>query len=379
MREEHSESVTDFRGTVTFPLFVHAVLLLLGLWGCLAIYNATVYSNAPFHFAVRQFIWLLTGFVIMFCASRISFLRYERYSLCLAAAFFLPLLLVLFLGVRINGMRGWFAFGSVFIQPSEIAKPFYLLLLCWICTRTNGDLRRFILLGGTALIWFVIIGAQPDFGTVIIYCFGLFAVYMISGGSYRMLIIPTLLAMAAAVWIIMEKPYVLMRLKGFLDPAADPGGAGWHIMQFQYTLARGGFLGVNWGNCLWANSYLPLSYSDSAFASLTEAIGFIGVLPIIFGFLAFAYVGYRLAERTEPGFRRLFISSMTAMITFQAFVHISVNVGLMPPTGITLPMFSYGGSSLISTMLGAGMILSAARKDHVDDEEMILPNQASDK
>jgi len=122
-----------------------------------------------------------------------------------------------------------------------------------------------------------------------------------------------------------------------------------------------------------------LSYSDSAFASLTEAIGFIGVLPIIFGFLAFAYVGYRLAERTEPGFRRLFISSMTAMITFQAFVHISVNVGLMPPTGITLPMFSYGGSSLISTMLGAGMILSAARKDHVDDEEMILPNQASDK
>ncbi|OGV37226.1 MAG: hypothetical protein A2X48_12645 [Lentisphaerae bacterium GWF2_49_21] len=363
MREENSEVGMDFRGTVTFPLFVHAVLLLLGLWGCLAIYNATVYSNAPFHFALRQFIWLIIGFACMFCASKIPFSQYMKHAPWLAAAFFIPLVLVLFLGVRINGMRGWYAFGSVFIQPSEMAKPFYILVLCWISSLSAGSLKKFMLLMMMALVWLLPVAAQPDFGTVIIYVFGMLAVYLISGGSYLMLVFPFLAAIPASIWVILEKPYVLMRLKGFIDPMADPTGSGWHIMQFHYTLARGGFFGVNWGNCLWANSYLPLSYSDSAFASLTEAIGFIGVLPVIFGFSLFAYVGYRLAERADSDFRRLFICSMTAMITFQAFVHISVNVGLMPPTGITLPMFSYGGSSLVSTMLGAGIILSAAKKE----------------
>jgi cell division protein FtsW len=187
------------------------------------------------------------------------------------------------------------------------------------------------------------------------------AVYMIAGGSYLLMLIGFLAVIPGVVLIIIEKPYVLTRITGFLNPMDDPMGAGWHILQFQYTLARGGLFGASWGNCLWANSYLPLSYSDSAFAALTEAIGLVGVLPVIFGFTLFAYLGYRMASRTEENIRRIFICSMTSMVTFQAFVHISVNVGLMPPTGITLPMFSYGGSSLLATMIAAGIILSAAR------------------
>jgi cell division protein FtsW len=361
MREMNSEHNGKSAGGITLPLLVHAVLFMLGLWGCLAIYNATVYSNAPFYLAGRQFIWLIAGLFAMHYASKVEFSLYRKYAPFLAVLIYIPLLLVLVFGIKINGMKGWFAFGSVFIQPSELAKPFFILALCWVCDRYSSASKKFLILFIVTALWILPVSFQPDFGTVLVYVFGMAAVYLIAGGSYMFMLVSVFAVIPAGLLIVIEKPYVLARITGFLNPLADPTGAGWHILQFQYTLARGGLFGASWGNCLWANSYLPLSYSDSAFAALTEAIGFIGVLPVIFGFTIFAYVGYRMASRTEENMRRIFICSMTSMVTFQAFVHISVNVGLMPPTGITLPMFSYGGSSLLSTMIGAGIILSAAR------------------
>ncbi len=363
MKETNSDLGGKSAGAITLPLVVHAVLFMLGLWGCLAIYNATVYSNAPFYLAGRQFIWLIAGLFAMYYTSKVEFSFYRKYAPVLAVLIFIPLLLVLVFGIRINGMKGWFAFGSVFIQPSEIAKPFFILALCWICDRYSSASKKFLILFVVTALWILPISFQPDFGTVLVYIFGMAAVYLVAGGSYWFMLASVFAAIPAGLLIIIEKPYVLARITGFLNPLDDPTGAGWHILQFQYTLARGGLFGASWGNCLWANSYLPLSYSDSAFAALTEAIGFIGVLPVIFGFTLFAYLGYRMASRTEGNMRRIFICSMTSMVTFQAFVHISVNVGLMPPTGITLPMFSYGGSSLLATMIGAGIILSAARED----------------
>ncbi len=363
MKETNSERDAKSAGAITLPLVVHAVLFMLGLWGCLAIYNATVYSNAPFYLAGRQFIWLIAGLFSMYYVSKVEFTFYIKFAPLLASLIFIPILLVLVFGIRINGMKGWFAFGSIFIQPSEIAKPFFILALCWICNKYSCASKKFLLLFIVTLLWVLPISFQPDFGTVLVYVFAMAAVYLIAGGSYLFMLVSVFAVIPAGLLIIIEKPYVLARITGFLNPLEDPAGAGWHILQFQYTLARGGLFGASWGNCLWANSYLPLSYSDSAFAALTEAIGFIGVLPVIFGFTLFAYVGYRMASRAEENMRRIFICSMTSMVTFQAFVHISVNVGLMPPTGITLPMFSYGGSSLIATMIGAGMILSAAREE----------------
>lgn len=361
MKEPNSECGGKSAGAITLPLVVHAVLFMLGLWGCLAIYNATVYSNAPFYLAGRQFIWLIAGLFAMYYTSKVDFAFYGKFAPALAVLIFLPLLLVLVFGIRINGMKGWFAFGSVFIQPSEIAKPFFILALCWICDRYQSASKKFLLLFTVTALWILPVSLQPDFGTVLVYIFGMAAVYLLAGGSYWFMLVSVFAVIPAGLLIIIEKPYVLTRITGFLNPLDDPTGAGWHILQFQYTLARGGLFGASWGNCLWANSYLPLSYSDSAFAALTEAIGFVGVLPVVFGFTLFAYLGYRMASKTEENIRRTFICSMTSMVTFQAFVHISVNVGLMPPTGITLPMFSYGGSSLLATMIGAGIILSAAR------------------
>lgn len=350
------------------PAAVYILLLLLGLWGCLAVYNSTVYSNSPFYFAGRQFIWLLAGISVLTVSSKIPFQVYKKFTPLLAAGIYLPLLLVLWLGVRINGMKGWFAFGSLFIQPSELAKPVFILTLCWICARYPSGYKsrqwpdkHSLFLFFVTFLYILPIVFQPDFGTVMVYIAGFIVVYLLSGGNYMRLFLFFAAFLPFGVWGLMKKTYIVARLVGFFGPQEDPFGAGWHILQFQYTLARGGFWGASWGKSLWANAYLPLSHSDSAFASLTEAIGFIGVVPVIFGFSILAYAGCHLTSKMEDDFSRLYISSIAIFIAVQALIHMSVNVGLIPPTGITLPMFSYGGSSLVSTMFGVGILLSAAQ------------------
>ena len=339
-----------------------SILMLMGLWGALGIYNATVFSDAPFLYAGKQLIWLFIGLITIWICSTIPFKIYKQYILHLTIACYISLLLVLFIGIKINGMKGWFDLGFGYLQPSELSKPIFILSLCLVAKIAKNHKQLLLYLGTLTLIWAIPIALQPDFGTLFIYLTGFLTVYILAGGKFTYLLPPFLAMLPVSYYIYIHKPYVTARITGFLDPEKNAMGSGWHILQFQYTMARGGFSGQSWGDSLWANSYLPLSYSDSAFASLVEAIGFIGTIPVIAGFCALAYAGYRLSMKTHNDIDKLFISSLSILITIQAFTHISVNVTMFPATGITLPMFSYGGSSLISTMASFGIILSAIRK-----------------
>lgn len=350
---------------------VYLTLFLLGLWGCLAIYNATAFCERPFHFAFRQFLWLIIGSAVLWLCSKIRSHVYWRCVPIIAVVAYVPLWLVLIpgLGVEVNGMRGWFALpespwlGPVYLQPSEVGKVPFVLLLCWIGRRVDSPMKRFPVLLGVASLWIFPIALQPDFGTLLIYVAAFLVVYWVSDGSVLVMIGVLLAAVPGVCVLAVKVPYVSDRLRGFWSPGGDPTGAGWHVLQFQYTMARGGLWGTDWGKSLWSNAYLPLAYSDSSFASLTEAVGFIGALPVIAGFLLLAWLCAYLAAKTEDSRSRLFILAMGVVIVIQAFVHISVNTGLIPPTGITLPMLSYGGSSLVSTLLAFGVILSLAKDD----------------
>ncbi|NOY74861.1 MAG: FtsW/RodA/SpoVE family cell cycle protein, partial [Kiritimatiellaeota bacterium] len=249
------------------------------------------------------------------------------------------------------------------VQPSEIAKPVFLFSLSSLFAGKRGlkGARLAALMMLLTFFWTFPIALQPDFGTLTVYIMGFIVVYIVSGGKLIFLLPGFLFALAGSVWVFIRSPYVLERVLAFLDPSADPTGSGWHILQFKYTLARGGFSGRDWGGAVWSNAYLPLSYSDSTFASLTESVGFAGATPVIIGYCVLAYLCYRLSLLAKGESRRVFIFSVGMLVAAQAFLHMSVNVGLFPPTGITLPMFSYGGSSLISTMFGFGMALSAAK------------------
>ena len=347
---------------LTLPMLTVSILFFMGLWGCLAIYNATSFSNTPFHYAGRQLLWLIIGIGALWGTSQINFEKYEKYLWSIASLLYLSLLIVLFTGLRINGMRGWFDLGFCLIQPSELAKPIYILSLCSILKKQPSPLKLFTRMIALTIIWCIPLALQPDFGTMLVYVCGFLAVYILANGRLIYLLPLSLGAAPLAYFIYRTKPYIIARFSAFFNPESDPTGAGWHILQFQYTIARGGFSGQSWGNAFWSNAYLPLSYSDSSFASLVEAIGFAGTFPVIIGFVALAFAGYRLSSKIEDPARKIFIFAMPVLITSQALTHMSVNVGLLPPTGITLPMFSYGGSSLLSIMISFGMILSAAKK-----------------
>jgi cell division protein FtsW len=338
-------------------MLIAVTIFLLGTWGCLAIYSATSFGDDPFHYAGRQLLWLGLGMTVMLTVVCIPIAFFKKYLWLLSIAVYIPLALVLIFGIRINGMRGWFSLGPALFQPSELAKAFFLLVLCRIGTSMQPGIKRFLIMFGVTMLWVIPVMLEPDFGTAAIYLLGFVGVYWLIGGKIRYLLIPVPLGMVGIVAACWHMPYLLQRLKGFWDPQADPTGSGWHIRQFQFTLARGGLTGSGSGRTIWSNSYLPLAHSDSIFATLSESVGVVGALPVVFGFLFLTYLFYRLALKCKDQFERVFIMSVGVFFTAQALVHISVNVTLLPPTGLTLPLLSYGGSSVISIMVATGIAL----------------------
>lgn len=340
--------------------------LCLGLWGCLAIYNATCHLLPAGHFAGRQLAWLaISGGVLVIvtaCDTRIL----RRATAPAAIGVYLALWLVLFGGVCTHGTRGWFGWNGVFVQPSELAKPVFVLSLAWLMerngTRTGLDWRRDYLPAlSLCLLWILPIALQPDFGAVLVYVVTFAAVYWVMGGRLLHLAVSALAA-APVVWLVLvTHPYLNDRLAAFFAPRAYADTAGWHILQFEHSLAAGGLTGRSWGNSSWSQAHLPLGYSDSIFANTAEAVGFLGVLPLVLIVLAWVVYGMYRGARCHDLFSKTVVMGMVILLAGQAFIHFSVNLGLCPTTGITLPLISYGGSSLLASITAVGIVEAVGR------------------
>lgn len=355
-----------------FPAAGLIALFVIGLWGCLLIYAAGAMGSSPGFYAWKQMLWLAAGCLSFTVSAAIPFpvlLRHRNmlFKLSLAA-----LILVLLFGERIRGMSGWFAFGSILLQPSEFAKPVFLLLLA----AASGDrsaagegqrfLRQFFIAGAFCLL----ILAEPDFGSAALFYLGLLIVLWLQGTSPRFLIPAFLAAPAGAGLFLYLKPYAFDRILSFLHPGSTAYRGTWHIRQFQYALAEGGWTGSDHGAALWSNAYLPLPHTDSLFASIVETSGLLGGLIVLLSFSAASFGMIVLArkERLIPE-AALYVEGVAFLYLAQALLHISVNVVLLPPTGVTLPLLSYGGSSLCSTMIALGTAFSAIRSKRKDSAD----------
>ncbi len=336
--------------------------LLLGLFGVLTILSSQSEAERPFFLAARQGTWLVIGCALLAVVKRIPFSFFRKHALAIGLFFYLPLLLLPVFGTRINGMRGWFRFGKFSYQPTEPAKAFFLLTLLPVLCSKLSPAKKFAAALGITALWLLSIGLQPDFGTAAIYFLLFLTVYYLSGGAWRYLLALGAAGAGAATVFIWSHPYALRRLHGFFSPELDPLGSGWHARQFEAAVARGRFFGSKLGQAIWSNAYLPLSYNDSAFATMTETIGLFGALVVLSLFVGMVWTLARMAARpqiTPPA--RLFIMGTAVLIAVQSLVHISVNLSLLPPTGLTLPLISYGGSSLVGCFLLIAMALSAGR------------------
>jgi cell division protein FtsW len=350
-----------------------AVLLLVGI-GVVMVYSAssvialTTY-NDPSYFMKRQILWMLVGLGVMQITLRIdhAVLANKRVVLALLAVTML-LLVAAFLphvGRTVNGARRWIRLGGFSFQPAELMKFSLVVYLSSYLSGKGDRIRDFrqglvppLVVTGTFL---GIALLQPDFGTVMVMAAILFI--MLFAGGARPLHLAGLVALAAPlVYVAVAfKAYRLRRIMSFLDPWADPQGAGHQIVQSYLAFGSGGLLGRGLGQGRQKLLFLPERHSDFIFAVIGEELGLWGALIVLLLFGVVLWRGLRIAVNTT-GFSRLLAAGITMLISVQALINMAVVTGLMPTKGIALPLVSYGGSAIVVTLAATGVLLNISKE-----------------
>ena len=344
-----------------------ACSFLLSLFGILTIGSSQSAAVSSLHFTLRQSAFLVFSLCVLVAAYRIKFSFWQKTAPWTAGIIWLFLLYLIFFGTPINRMTGWFRIGSFTLQPSEFGRIFYLLMLAKLLSTDFDEKKRFVLAAVFTGFWLLPIAKQPDFGMVFVHGITFVVMAYLAGIALKYLAVLPVFACVALGGVLLKYPYVVRRFYGFLFPELDPQGSGWHIRQFTFAIARGGWSGSKMGGAMWSNAYLPFSYNDSAGAALLETIGWAGAMipAALFGILILSYC--KLALRKELSLQAQFVIAGTAVFTaVQMLTHMAINLTLIPPSGLVLPFISYGGSALTSLFLMAGIALSAS-KENKDD------------
>ena len=350
----------SLQGTVIFSM------VLLSFFGLLTILSSQSESSTPYYFFTRQLISFAAAVLMMFFCSFLPFAFFRKNALLLAGVFLLAVLVLPFFGTRINGMCGWFRYGTFSLQPTEISKAFFLLGLIAVIKHFKTGWRSFFAGLGYTLLWCGAILIQPDLGTTFIYFSVFMLVMFVSGIGWRWIIGSITLAAAGMVMFIKFHPYAMKRLAAFLNP-----GESWHLQQLELAVARGGWFGSKLGQALWSNAYVPLPYNDSAYATLTETVGFAGAILVLLLFVVLLVALSCAAMRSAGSdHAKLFIAGCVAIIGVQTLLHVGVNLSLVPPTGLTLPLISYGGSSLVGCGILLGIAVSASKEKLLYNESV---------
>lgn len=367
-------AVSARRLAVDVPLLTPA-LALLGI-GLVAIASASVgYAEAAYgnmwHHSHRHLVHLLlASLVAAVCYSVPMAFWYRGAWLCLLLAIVL-LILVLIPGVgrEANASQRWLALGPLTFQPSELAKAATIVFLSAYLRRHGkalrenwrGLLRPLLVLGSVA----VLLLAEPDFGAAVILLASAFGMLFLAGMRLAHLLLLALLSAALGTLLIVAAPYRLMRLVSYLDPWADPFGAGFQLTQSLIAFGRGEWLGVGLGNSVQKLFYLPEAHTDFVFSIWAEETGVVGALTLIALFLALVLRIFQIARRAAAAgdvFAAQLCYGVALMFSGQAFVNMGASSGLLPTKGLTLPLVSYGGTSLVSACALLGMVLRVARE-----------------
>jgi cell division protein FtsW len=270
----------------------------------------------------------------------------------------------------INGTRRWFAVGGLGIQPSELAKVacvFFTALMLERRMHRIDDLSYSLLPIGLILgLVVALILLQPDFGTSISLALVIAVMVFAAGLHYRYFVGLALAALPAIYIVLVSAPYRRRRLLAFWDPWADPLGDGFQIIQSLVAVGTGGVFGRGLMAGVQKLFYLPEPHTDFIYAVISEELGLVGATAILICFCVIAWRGLRIAARAEDTFGSFVALGLTTMIAVQAFVNISVVLGLMPTKGIPLPLVSFGGSSLLINLLGMGVLLNISQHESAD-------------
>ena len=294
----------------------------------------------------------------------LSVLRPLTVPLMGLSLFLLVAVMVPGVGIEVNGAKRWIGAGLFQIQPSEIAKVVLILYGAQLLatrpqmTRSIRDMGPFLLAVG--LISFLVV-MEPDLGTAMVACFAAASMLVVGGARMRDLgVIGAAIGVVILLAILIE-PYRVERLTGFLNPGADPSGAGFQANQAQIALGSGGFFGVGLGESLQKAFYLPEAHTDMIAAVVGEELGLVGLAMIVGLFGLFGYAGLQTAKKARDPYAKLLAAGLTSLIVIQAVINLFAVLGLAPLTGVPLPFVSYGNSSLLTMLAAVGILLNIAR------------------
>ncbi|MGI6453992.1 MAG: stage V sporulation protein E [Syntrophomonadaceae bacterium] len=357
------------KGPPDFILFITTVALV-GI-GLVMVYSssavtASVRYDDAYYFFRRQLLWALIGFVALIIVMKLNYLRLRDFAFPLMLIAVVCLILVITpLGIATKGSSRWLGVGFASFAPSELAK---LALVMFLAKTMEARMDTIIsfkkgVMPYILLVAFVcgLIMKQPDLGTAFALAGTVFFMLLVAGARWSHLGLLSLAGTAAVAAAIIVAPYRLERFMAFLDPWKDPSDTGFQTIQSLYALGSGGLFGMGLGRSRQKFFYLPEQHTDFIYAILGEELGFIGASLVLALFLLFAWRGFKIAMKAPDTFGSLLAAGITIMIVFQAAINIGVVSGALPVTGITLPFISHGGSSLLFTMVGVGLLLNISR------------------
>jgi len=350
---------------------IATLLTLLGLVMVLSASSVEAYSDGGSAYAlfIQQALFAGVGAVLFYLALRIPLKRMRQLSFPLFALSVLLLLLVLVpgIGAHVNGARRWIDIGMFSIQPSELVKVTFVVWgshLLVARRAAHASLKELLVpLVPAGLLVCLLIVLQPNLSTTIAVGIVLAALLWFGGLPVRLFITILVAGAVAAGALALSAGYRSDRMRAFFNPGGDPQGADYQARQAMYSLADGGLWGRGLGQSRAKWNYLPNSHNDFIFAIIGEELGFLGCALVLGLFALFVYTGLRIAARSVDPFLRLLTATATTWITGQALINIGYVVGLLPVTGLQLPLVSAGGSSLAITLLMFGIIANAARHE----------------
>ena len=348
-------------------------VILICIFGIIMIYSASsIWAeykyNDPFKFVKAQSIFFIIGLLFIFILSKFNIdILYKKANLILLICFIL-LVLVLIPGIGTirNGSRSWFGIGSLGIQPSEFAKIGLIIFVAKYIANNQknvkdikkGVLPILLVIG----VFFALIMLEPDFGTAMVIVLTLIVMIFISGVKLSFFIKIGILGLLGIVGLIIVAPYRMERIVSFLNPWVDPLGSGYQIIQSLYAIGPGGLLGQGFLNSHQKQFYLPEPQTDFIFSIISEEFGFLGIL-IVTSFIAFIFYRIiKIALKENNLFKKYLAFGLGFGIIIQSLLNIAVVIGLIPVTGVTLPFLSYGGSSLLISMISIGIILNISNQ-----------------
>ena len=366
--DEGIKVLAMFKG-LSFDKLIFTITLVLIALGILMIYSSSAIRaqekfGDSYFFLKRQLVWAFLGILIMIWMMSCDYRGWQRlaFPLFLLSLLFLTLVLIPQLGVKANGARRWLSVFGLSFQPAELAKISLVLFLSHLMAKKGSRVQEFThgllpLLAAAAMIILPIL-LQPNLGNVVVLLIVAMMIYFVGGVRISHLLLLGAGSMPLLFLVMMHFSHARSRLLTLIDPSRVPEGAKYQIKQSFYALGPGGLLGLGLGDGMQKLFYLPEPHTDFIFAIVGEEIGFLGTSLVVLLFGIILWRGTRIALQAPDPFGRFAAIGITILIVSQAAINVGMVIGLLPTTGLPLPLVSFGGSSLVLTLMGIGILLN---------------------